>query len=583
MKLSDFTSEQLAKLKQKCKGNLFYLGKSVIEKDFVESPHRAMCEFYVKKDPSFKTFKEFAQAYLGSRDRIQLVPRETYKSSIKVLDNVQWIICWPEIRIETVTSNKELSTAFIDELIAYFTVRGNSCRSPEDNLVYGGRPTLFQQLFPEHCVTESEANSGEFFTPARAYLPQNLLFKDPTAGTLSMEGATSGWHCDILDYDDPVSDRNAETSNQLEKLENRMAMIDELRMNYGFRHIVATRYHPLDPYGKLAEAHGINGLYGDFDSEGLKYMCRPCWWLKGQPYKQPDYKNWVPRELDLDLYFPEGSPFEALKKKFKNPTIFFSQQLNSPIEASAISFTDDLIRGCIIDHTALPKRGHIFVTWDFAWAAKNGSDYSVGAVGLLDDQRRWWVIDVIRGRFDFSERCFQVVNTMRIHRPRRTAIENALGAEQAMQEPLYRLSKTMNVELGIDWVNMGRGSYDAKYVRMSTMHPWMRDKRLLFLNTIPCMDDLVKEFKNIGPKKISGNMRNDIPDAVSRLVEQYSVAVPDRMHLSPEQAIQQWHEQTEREFSQMIFRKGKYAEPEPIMKPDYHLDSMTGLPSPYAI
>jgi hypothetical protein len=42
------------------KTDLYFLGKDVLGKDFVEHPHRAMCDFYVKKDPSFKTFKEFA-------------------------------------------------------------------------------------------------------------------------------------------------------------------------------------------------------------------------------------------------------------------------------------------------------------------------------------------------------------------------------------------------------------------------------------------------------------------------------------------------------------------------------------------
>src|SRR5271170_2661684 len=187
-------------------------------------------------------FKAFAESYKGSHDRMQLVPRETYKSSIKVIDNLQWIGCYPEIRILTVTAEKELATAFINQLTNYFTVRGKAERNPETNLLEGGRPTEFQLLFPEHCVNETEANLGEYITPARATLPVNMVEKDPTAGVISMSGTSSGWHCDIIDYDDPISDRNSESGNQLDKLRDRMSMINELVMNYGFTHYVATRY-----------------------------------------------------------------------------------------------------------------------------------------------------------------------------------------------------------------------------------------------------------------------------------------------------------------------------------------------------
>lgn len=591
MKLSDFTFEQQAQIRHKCQTDLFFLGKDILNKDFVEGTHRAMCDFYVRKDPSFKTFKAFAQQYQGPRDRIQLVPRGTYKSSIKVVDNVQWIINWPEIRILSITSTQDLSTAFIDELSKYFTVRGKAQRNPDTNLVEGGRPTFFQELFPQHCITESEGSSGEFWTPARAQCPPELLFKDPTAGVLSIESSTSGWHCDVMDNDDPVSDRNSETANQLEKLENRIAMIYELLMNYGFRHTVATRYHPQDPYGQLSEAHGVKELYGDYESTGLKYMARPCWWLKGTgdgpkpTYAQPDYKTWVPKEEDVDLFFPEGAPFEALKKKLKNPKTFFSQQLNDPQESAMLSFTPELIRKAIVDHSGVPKIGTTFIAWDFAFVNRSHNDYSVGVVGLLDEQRRWWITNIIRGRFNFSDRVFHTVEAIARYSPKRTAIEDVLGTRDAMTEPLNRQAQIRNVPLDIDWISLGRGTDDAKLIRMSTLHPWLSEGRLFFVSSTISEEDLSalqKEFVNIGNRRA----KNDIPDAIAHLVEQYSRYAAEVK--APEiDDVRQWNEMAERDFHNMIFRKGKYANveapPVEAEEDEGFTDSMTGLPSPYAI
>ncbi|MCU1305176.1 MAG: hypothetical protein JWQ87_5460 [Candidatus Sulfotelmatobacter sp.] len=589
---TQFTAEQWAKLKYRSQTDLYFLAKEVLQKPLVIGAHNLMCEFYVQKNPAMR-FMEFAKSYQGAHTRMQLVPRCTYKSNIKVIDSVQWIINYPEIRIMTVTAEVDLATAFIDYLTSYFTIKGKAERNPQTNRVEGGRPTDFQLLFPEHCITESEARKGEYITPARLSLPANLIEKDPTAGTISMSGTSSGWHCDILDYDDPVSDKNSESGNQLEKLRDRMDMIGELVVSYGFRHTVATRYNPLDPYGVQAEASGIPELYGDFERDGLKYMCRPCLWLKGQPYKQPDYKmNGFPAEDEIELFIPDWAPHKVLKNKFKNRKIFFSQQLNDPVEAAEMPFTEDMIRACICDHTALPKQGTTFTAWDLAWSTKNARDYSVGIVGMIDDRREWWITNIVRGRYDFSEKCFQIVNTLRNHRPQRSAIEDAAGAQSSMTETLWRLAKGLNVELAIDWITVGRGSDDAKYLRMCTLHPWVKDRRIHFLNTIECIDDLIREFKNIGNKR----SHNDIPDAMARLVAQYSGTAI--LTMSADQARQQWQELRESEMERLIFRRGKYApggpwdqglwnadapRPEERVEVDLFLDPMTGLPSPYPL
>ena len=598
MKLSDFTAEQRVKMKYMAQTDLYFLGKTILEKDFVEHPHRAMCEFYVKKDPKVR-FKEFGKSYPESRDRIQLVSRETYKSSIKVIDNLQWLICYPEIRIITVTAAIDLANKFIGEFSSYLTVRGKAERNPDTGLLEGGNWTPFQELFKEHCISEREGSYGEFTSPARRFLPPNLLPKEPTAGTLSMGGTTSGWHCDVLDYDDPVSDRNSETGNQLEKLDDRLAMIYELLMNYGFRHTVATRYDPFDPYVKLAEAHGITELYGDFENDGLKYMCRPCLWLKDRPFEQPNYAHGFPKQEEVDLFFPEGSPYEALRKKFKNVKTFFSQQLNSPTDPSKNPFTEDMIRNCFVDHSALPKRGDVYIAWDLAISTSKLADYTVGAVALLDERGEWWVMDLIRGRFNYSETPYQIVNAIRKYRPHRTAIEDAMGARN-LTEPIDRHGREMRVSTEIDWISLGKGTDDAKYERIVALHPLFMDRRIHFLNTITCLDDLMREFLRVGNKR----SKNDIPDALARLVAQYSGLAQIRSLPSPEENVREWNEIADQEMYDLIFGQGKYSEGSPenqrLMvgrdgkfwtpynapqreEPDYPIDRMTGLPSPYPI
>lgn len=565
IKQSGVSGDQYKILRHRCQTDLWFLCNDVLDafsgNTFSETPHRSMCEFYVKKDPTCKTFKEFAQKYNEPHDRIMLVPRQTRKSGIKIIDNVQWIINWPEVRIMTCTATNSLSTAFINQLGHYFVVKGKAERDKDINRLVGGDWTKFQLLFPEHCITETESNQGEYITPMRYDRGSNFGVTVATAGTLSMDSSTSGWRCDVLDFDDPVSDRNSESTNQLEKLDNRIAMIFELMMSYGFRHTVATRYEIDDPYGKLLESHGIKDgkLYGNYESDGLKAMMRPCWWLKGNPYAQPDYKTWEPKEEDVDLFYPDGVPFKILAKKMKKPKVFSSQQLNNPEQVVSVQFTEALMREALVDHTALPKEGIVFASWDFAYGQGTSSseDHSCGVIGMIDKQRRWWIMDVIYNHFTFTEKCYQVVKAIKNYRPRRTCIEDTPGVKGAMTDPIDREAKKEKVGTDIDWVSAGQGQRDAKYLRICALHPWLLEHRLFFLNSIPYIDDLIREFKHV---KSMSKQRNDIPDAIARLVAQYTQYAVEVRSPSQAEYSRQFLELAEVEFDNMMYRKGRYAE-----------------------
>lgn len=563
-----FTPEQIAKMRYRAQTDLFYLATKILGRDrYREFPHQAVCDFFVKKDPSFPSFRAFSESYTKTHDHLMLLPRKSYKSTTKVIDNVQWLICFPEIRMTVVTAVNNLAEAFKAEFRQYFVVKGGM-RDKATNTVIEGKPTIFQQLFPEFAITEDECRS-EFVSPAR-----KEFSKDPTIEAFSMEKAGSGWVCDIVDFDDAVSDQNTKTGGQLQQLHKSMAMYTKMKGNHGFRHIVGTRYHPLDPYGVLADAHNFRG-YGEFEDADLKYICKPAWWLKGQKYLQPDYKTWVPNELDVDLYFAEDLPYRFLAKELKEqPEVFFSQELNDPIEASGVQFTEDLVRSAFCDYSALPRDGITFIAWDCAGSTGMGRDFSVGAVGLLDTKGEWWITEIVRGRFSHTELPLQIVIAIQKHRPKAVCIEDATGAK-FMTSELDRKAKEFNVPLNIEWVSVGRGVKDMKFDRMATLHPLFTSRRIHFLNSIACLDDLMKEFQNIGNDK----SRNDIPDAVSRLTTQYA-HIAGAASMPPEDKARAWRELKEKEFSDLVYGKGRYAQPELTQppKPRWMCDPVTGLP-----
>jgi hypothetical protein len=94
--------------------NLFFLCKLLeIYKDMsaaqyiwtdgeVHNTHEEICnDFFVRKDPTKLNFKQFANEYnvAEKKERLLLVPRGGFKSTMNMADSVQWALCFPEVTI----------------------------------------------------------------------------------------------------------------------------------------------------------------------------------------------------------------------------------------------------------------------------------------------------------------------------------------------------------------------------------------------------------------------------------------------------------------------------------------------------
>src|SRR6185369_6284684 len=128
----------------------------------VHNTHEEICnDFFVRKDPTVATFKDFANTYIDKKERLLLVPRGGFKSSIDMADCVQWVICFPEVTILVLTGVLDLARDFVAEIKSHFTLAegGNapvglfvSKKNLQPRLMPDGSSSLFQVLFPEHCI-----------------------------------------------------------------------------------------------------------------------------------------------------------------------------------------------------------------------------------------------------------------------------------------------------------------------------------------------------------------------------------------------------------------------------------------------
>ena len=147
--------------------NLFFLCKLLEKyKDTTDRPyiwtdgtthntHEEICnEFFVRKNPTFATFKEFAGQYIDKKERLLLVPRGGFKSSIDMADCVQWIINFPEVTILVLTGVLSLANDFVAEIKGHFTLEEGGIvdlfgkKALRPRRMNDGTLSLFQVLFP---------------------------------------------------------------------------------------------------------------------------------------------------------------------------------------------------------------------------------------------------------------------------------------------------------------------------------------------------------------------------------------------------------------------------------------------------
>lgn len=520
-------------LRYRCKTDLFFLAKDVLGKDLTERTHRLVTDWFVQKDPT----KSIAQQS-RVKERLLLYPRGSYKSTLNICDCVQWIICFPDIRILVLTGADDLATAFVDELKDYF--------------ILDGEPTVFQELFPELCMGPKErGNQGEFWAPAgiRARMRKT---KEPTVFASSIMANNSGWHVDVLKADDVVTDRNSETITEINRITGKFKMVRKLLMSYGYRDTIGTPYSVYDCYGvHFAQAESYRKKYGH---KVMDYLWRPAWWLKGTDFQIPTPEQTDCEEL-LDLLFPEALPYNFLRKEqHADERSFNSQYLCRPLEASQVTFTEDDIRRHTVNYTRLPQRPKYYVAWDFAYSAKKGRDYSVGAVGALDEQNNLFIVDIIRGRFLPDELAFKVADTVRIYRPEITGIENSSGA-RFLEMDIMRHAVNLAIPIALDWFPVSK-KQEAKELRVKELQTMLANNQLWFSQNLACYDALIKEFTEFGGQ----HHHDDIPDAIAHL-RRY---LPQRVLQTPEaQYAHALKTLREKELRDLMFGLGKYQEREP--------------------
>ena len=474
------------------------------------SPHRQFCDFFLKKNPDISI-----SGQSEIKNRLMMAPRGSFKSSTDEADCVQWIICFPDVRIILQTAAEDLGTAFVGKVKGFFTAALDPKDKKKTKLIY----TRFQMLFPEHVISpKRKGEEGEFTSPARS---ESFRGKEPSIFALSLKKNTSGWHFDVGKYDDCVSNANSGPSaneDSRDRVRQHIDLARSLVVPYGYHDNIGTPYDEKDAYAQQIE----KALPDEF-----VIFKKPAWALK--PMSR-DKKESELREEDYDLFFPfsrRGVPFLTYRflrsKQHADIHIFHCQYLVNPTSLKVAKFTDYLLRSHITGAEGLPQVYDCIVQWDLAYSVEDKRDYSVGGVGWFDlSTARLFLVNLVRGRFGKTELAFQIANQAYKWKASKIAIENSGGAQFLENDIRRELIRLGYPDCPIDWVKIDTNK-NAKNSRAEGVETLLVKDRLWFSSEIDLMDEIVHEFTRFKPHS---KRKDDIVDTIGHLAK-YLPAAPE--------------------------------------------------------
>ena len=484
--------------------------------------HESICnDFFTRKDPTKKNFKAFAASYIDQKQRLLLVPRGGFKSTMNMADTAQYIINYPEVTVLVLSGVLKLAEKFIGEIKSYFTLEEGSAEfldlivpkkafRPKE---LGDGYSIFQMLFAEHCIPVDDGKATEFQTAASP-----SKGKEPTVFAASIEQSLTGFHVCVLKLDDVVTNENSLTPDRLKAVNKQVSINQAMLHPYGFYDKIGTWYDTEDTYGK--DVSNKKKYDADGETFPMKIYIRAAWW----PNEAARLAGKIEEEMtksDYILWFdkPDQLCYPFLLDKKKTDEYFAIKYLNDPTQLHAVKFPRELLIRKTIKAALVPGTGMIVTAVDTAYSTKSWADYTVIITALIFGGC-FYIIDMKRDRYDEYRLPAMIAATALQWKPRTICIEDTGKAEKYIKREAEREMDKLRVRCPLRMVTLGQGtSKKSKAAKAGPVLRFLGDDRLKFVNTCPNLDDLYEEVSKFGTAAAT---HDDIVDALAILVNEFA-------------------------------------------------------------
>ncbi len=505
-----------------CKTNLlalcYVLGYCLID----EAIHHEAIAFFPEIDPG----QTVSELHMGKkRRRTLLYPRNTYKTTLDNAYCVQLILhYYMTIAILIMSGGKDLAFAFVDQVASFFVKPSHRA------------PTLFQALFPELCQSKPAKDAGQFTCLLRQHDPKII---EPLIWANSIDSNTTGWHPDVLIYDDINTNRNSR------KFEGRVAITKAYKLT---RKI-------LKPTGfeiKIGTPYGLGDTFSDevLTSRPGTYnrVFKPALKLLSGERLDP---NGFPNPDEVELLFPAILSYDFLREEYESDYEFFmSQYMLDSYGAAELVFTEAQMLAAMVDEDALPMEGQRFIHFRLPCRTLNWLTTS-GAVGIMH-RNRMYIAETLQGHYKPSALAKIIHDTARRNGTHCVTIEDSPGA-RLMQVAINNYSLSTGWDIAITWTEF-QGDSGERDTRIRHMEPLLATSRLFFSNGLKTKP-LVEGFIQYGMMPDDG-----LPDVISRVADNLPVSIA-ATELDDEDLA--WEMMRQRDKYNLIYGRGVYSPPEP--------------------
>lgn len=480
--LENVSPEVKAKLeaRARAKTDKMFLAREVLAYDFQDDVHQELFDQYIPYDEAIPWVEQ-----APIKNRLILWSRGMYKSTSIVVEIIQAILNFPDIRILIMQGGLKTTRGLLKEIAAHF--QGLAPRSK------------LMELFPEYCGDKKalKLTQDTFTTTART----KLHLQQATVNVASPKAIKTGQHYECGFFDDLVHAENYRSKTQLSKAEADFKMCIPLIDPGGYRFVTGTRYAFGDMYENIIRHNKGEWIIS----------LKTCWADDG---KTPRFTQRKANDGRLIGFTREG----LLQIQQDDPGMFASQYLNSPIAEGQQLFTEQMLLAACVppDQTPLLSQTVLFVdcaTTDSAW-----SDDSVIIAGKTDALGKMYVVDIAGGQWLPDVFARQVIMMTLKHRPLRVLIEKSASG-MYMESMLRMVAGQMGVILPIQLVPC-KNVKDAKAIRISALQAYLRTGRLKFFMGLPCWDKVVKQFTEFPRGK-----HDDYCDTIALMASEFNSGV----------------------------------------------------------
>lgn len=270
----------------------------------------------------------------------------------------------------------------------------------------------YQRAFPAMRI--SRIADSDVFTSERGF-----------RRTTSVNATLTGLGGDIFIIDDPLKAQDAQSdairgrsndwvsSTLISRLDNKAT---------GQIIVVMQRVHQQDLTGHLLE-----------NSAGWDHLCLPA--IAEVNENIPIGRNkFHARKADEPLQ-PDREPHQVLQniRREIGPDQFAAQYQQAPVPAGGAMFKRSWFRY----YDVLPERTwkiKIIMSWDTAAKAGAQNDYSVCTIWLVVEKRDYYLLDVVRGRYEYPQLREMALKLAEKWKPYRILIEDASTGVALAQE-----------------------------------------------------------------------------------------------------------------------------------------------------